>query len=209
MQILASLVTVVIFINILGVVGAVEGDSASKKSGCGKKGGSGSGGQGGNCANITAAVTYIQAFSPQIKAHTLDTRAAFVNADTTQGDWQFQGKVFRAWETQETSTVPLNRFLTQVNQDYIFTTASSVSGFGANGVVAYVYPSQICGSIPLLGASNSAAGDHYYTTDAHEHASLTSGGWSDAGISGYVLPLDDAVTEHGMEWRSYLVLFPV
>ena len=159
-----------------------------QKSGYGKKGG-GKGGKKGDCANSSTSVPYIQAFSPQIKAHTLDTRAAFVNADTTQGDWQFQGKVFRAWETQQPSTVPLNRFLTQVNQDYIFSTVSSVSGYDANGVVGYVYPTQICDSVPLLGAYNQAAGDHYYTTDVGEHNSLTSSGWSDAGISGYVLPL--------------------
>ncbi|KAF8968604.1 hypothetical protein BDZ97DRAFT_1799249 [Flammula alnicola] len=146
------------------------------------------------CADPSIAVTYIQAFSQTIKAHTLDDRIQFVNADTVQGDWAFQGEAFLAWTTPQDFTIPLYRFLTQTNQDYLFTISTdsnppTVPGFNFDAIVGYVYSSQVCGSVPLLGAWNQKFGDHYYTTDADDHSALLAvGGWVDAGITAYVLP---------------------
>ncbi|KAF8968623.1 hypothetical protein BDZ97DRAFT_1799323 [Flammula alnicola] len=146
------------------------------------------------CADSSIAVTYIQAFSQTIKAHTLDTRILFVNADTIQDDWAFQGEAFLAWTTPQQFTVPFYRFFTQTNQDYLFTISTdnnppTVPGFNFDAIVGYVYSSQVCGSIPLLGAWNQQFGDHYYTTDAVDHSALLAlSGWVDAGIAAYVLP---------------------
>ncbi|KDR77653.1 hypothetical protein GALMADRAFT_37148, partial [Galerina marginata CBS 339.88] len=64
----------------------------------------------------------------------------------------------------------------------------AASGFTVQTIIGYVYASQVCGSVPLLGAFQQTAGDHWYTTDPGEHSSLLASGWTDAGIAGYVLP---------------------
>lgn len=66
-----------------------------------------------------------------------------------------------------------------------------VSGFNTSAadIAAWVYDTAVCDSVPLLGASLAAKSDHYYTTDANEHAELLSLGWVDTGIVAYVLPL--------------------
>ncbi|KDR77937.1 hypothetical protein GALMADRAFT_65001, partial [Galerina marginata CBS 339.88] len=147
------------------------------------------------CADPSTTVPYVQAFSHTIKAHTLDTRAAFAMADTTQGDWEFQGETFLAWQDPTPHTVPLFRYLTQTNQDYVYGTSTAaipvgVPGFNLDATIGYVYKTKVCDSVPLLGVWNQAAGDHFYTTSkAEQNTFLKNSGWVDAGIAGYVLPL--------------------
>ncbi|KDR66519.1 hypothetical protein GALMADRAFT_44695, partial [Galerina marginata CBS 339.88] len=50
----------------------------------------------------------------------------------------------------------------------------------------YVYPTQICNSIPLYGAAQASAADHWYTTILTEHNELVAlAGWADLGIIAY------------------------
>ncbi|KAF8904673.1 hypothetical protein CPB84DRAFT_1643691, partial [Gymnopilus junonius] len=90
-------------------------------------------------------------------------------------------------------TVPLYRYDsgTGTHLDYLYSTATSspTPGFTEGLIIGYVYETQICGSVPLLGVWNKAVGDHYYTTQVGEHRELiATSGWTDAGIAGYVLP---------------------
>jgi hypothetical protein len=62
------------------------------------------------------------------------------------------------------------------------------NGYIVGGTDAYVYPSQICGSIPFYRLYNSGATEHFMTTSADVRASLlASSAWADQGIVGYVL----------------------
>jgi len=56
-------------------------------------------------------------------------------------------------------------------------------------IVAYVYPTQVCGSIPLYVVFHDVLGDHWYTTVASERDDFVESGWLDSGIAAYVLPL--------------------
>lgn len=70
-------------------------------------------------------------------------------------------------------------------------TAPIVSGFNTDvEVIAWVYNTPVCGSVPLLSLTYAPLTDHYYTTDADEHAGMIAGaGWTDTGVIAYVLPL--------------------
>lgn len=83
--------------------------------------------------------------------------------------------------------------------EYIFRTGVDaqtppvVSGFNTDvGVIAWVYDSQVCGSIPLMSTGLATASDHYYTINTFEHDSLISDGWADNGVVAFVLPLYDS-----------------
>lgn len=53
----------------------------------------------------------------------------------------------------------------------------------------YVYPSALCGTVPLYRTYNPTDVDHCYTTNAVERDVLiTSLGYVDEGISAYVNP---------------------
>ena len=57
------------------------------------------------------------------------------------------------------------------------------------GTAAYVYPEQVCGSIPLYGLFNSNITDHFYTTNETEREdAIANLGYADQGIACYVLP---------------------
>lgn len=63
------------------------------------------------------------------------------------------------------------------------------SGFQASGIVAWVYNTAVCDSVPLMSVTFATLSDHYYTTDAAEHAGLLANDWTDTGVVAFVLPL--------------------
>ncbi|PPQ93371.1 hypothetical protein CVT25_013910 [Psilocybe cyanescens] len=163
------------------------------------------------CADPSLGVTYVQAYTPYLTAHALNTRAAFATVDTqgsADAQWVFQGPDFLAWTDPQEFTVPLYRFYAEATKDYLYTTSTdsnppSVPGFSFQTIVAYVYLTQVCGSVPLLGLWDKTNGDHFYTTSQPEHTTfLNRGPWVDTGIAGYVLPVssgmltDDLLFEH-------------
>lgn len=66
-----------------------------------------------------------------------------------------------------------------------------VSGFNTDvEVIAWVYSTQVCGSVPLMSAKYAPATDHFYTTIQDDHDGLaTFAGWVDTGVVAYVPPL--------------------
>lgn len=81
--------------------------------------------------------------------------------------------------------------------DYVFMvgpgaqTPPILSGFqtDASDIVAWVYDTPVCGSVPLMSAVLASSTDHYYTTDPNEHSDLLGLGWGDGGVVAFVLPL--------------------
>ncbi|KAF5328874.1 hypothetical protein D9619_011455 [Psilocybe cf. subviscida] len=159
------------------------------------------------CADTTLAETIVQGFSPRFSAHTLDTLTGIVDKDSTlSNDWQIQSQPFKAWTNAQsgTSAVPLFKLswspLTG-GQDWKFVlggaTASSPptppSGWtlvtlnGVPVIPAWVYATQVCGSVPLYSVANSGSSDHWYTTSLKEKSSFVAAGWADEGVVAYVL----------------------
>lgn len=151
------------------------------------------------CGDPSLAVTFVQGFSRTLTSHNVNFRADFVNADTINtGDveWELQGEMFRAWKTPQINTVPLFRMGSDtLASDIILATSTTtnpptVPGFPVNfGLIAYVYTTQICNSVPLFQLSLASRTDHWVTTDASERDALVSFGWTDEGTVAFVLPL--------------------
>ncbi|KDR68080.1 hypothetical protein GALMADRAFT_78958 [Galerina marginata CBS 339.88] len=146
------------------------------------------------CGDPSVAEVFYEGFSPSHTTHVLESHSAFVNADAIDADWQLQRGEFLAWKTPQTGTLPFYRLQSASANDFVFvisTTGSPpvVSGFAtAPAIIGYVYPTQICDSVPLFTLFLPSATDHYYTIDATERQELISFGWTDQGIAAYVLP---------------------
>jgi hypothetical protein len=130
--------------------------------------------------------------------HVLNYRGAYENANTQAKAivWGDLHPAFRAWPTQQSFTVPLFQLRNADATQYIYRigtdaqTPPVVSGFVADvGVIAWVYNSQVCGSVPLMSATLAAFTDSYVTISAFEHDGLITDGWTDTGVVAYVLPL--------------------
>lgn len=109
--------------------------------------------------------------------------------------WTDQHPAFNAWASQQPFTVPLFELATTNRDEYIYMvgpdaeTPPIISGFNTDVlVIAWVYDTPVCGSLPLMSAVLSSQRDHYYTTDTNELEGLIAAGWSDTGIVAYVLP---------------------
>lgn len=75
------------------------------------------------------------------------------------------------------------------------TTPPVVSGFNTDvALLAWVYDSPVCGSVPLMSTVWAQMTDHYFTTSAFEHDWLVAiaAGWTDSGVVAYVLPFYDS-----------------
>ncbi|KAF5326781.1 hypothetical protein D9619_003884 [Psilocybe cf. subviscida] len=181
---IASLATQVLNRAVLPTAGAIGNMSSRSDS---------------TCADPSLAHTVIEAFSGSRLAHFIHFRSVLVNIDSVQAAgppfWSFQGPVFKAWRTQQPSTVPLFSLVTPTGDDFLFMigtdaqTPPIVNGFVNNGLVAWVYATAVCGSVPLLSAALASQSDHYWTADADEHADLVARGWADGGTVAFVLPL--------------------
>ncbi|KAJ7346125.1 hypothetical protein DFH08DRAFT_809962 [Mycena albidolilacea] len=98
----------------------------------------------------------------------------------------------------EESTVPFYRVFNSAAWDNLYTTNiterdSALKAGYTNPVdgdaVQYIYPTQICGSVPFYRLYNSVIKDNFYTTSESERLEfLSNQGYADVGIAGYVLP---------------------
>ncbi|KAJ7774387.1 hypothetical protein B0H14DRAFT_2401843 [Mycena olivaceomarginata] len=50
----------------------------------------------------------------------------------------------------------------------------------------YIYPTQLCGSMPFYRLFSSGTGDHFYTIDASERDGAEGSGWDFEWVQGYV-----------------------
>ncbi|PPR06734.1 hypothetical protein CVT26_001339 [Gymnopilus dilepis] len=152
------------------------------------------------CADPTTPQTFYGAFGTSVTSHNFQTRAAFVNEDNTASEviWQIQGAIFKAWTSPDTNILPLYLLATPGFNDVVILNSTSpagdpptLAGFSTAQLLAYAYPTQICGSVPLFGLSKASTTDHWYTTDEVErNVLINSFGWADLGIVAFVLPVD-------------------
>lgn len=151
------------------------------------------------CADPSLATLYIAAFSPTRIAHLIRTPAVMVTTDTLNANpdnWQYQGPSFLAWLAPQEFTVPFYQLTSSSGDDFLFLpavngTPPAVPGFTNQAIVGYAYSTQVCGSVPLLAASNAGATDHWWTTSQSDHDEVLASelGWVEAGIPFFVLPL--------------------
>ncbi|KAF7324395.1 hypothetical protein MVEN_02645500 [Mycena venus] len=150
------------------------------------------------CGNSSDAVPLFAISGGPVHDFVLDTSTVAIDILIPQG-FTFAGVSARVFTTQETSTMPLYQVYlvdgTGDVTDHIYTMSETERdielevGYRDGGITGYIYPTQICGSIPYYRLDNSGATDHFYTvSEAERESTLAEGGWSDEGIVGYVLP---------------------
>ncbi|KAJ7734628.1 hypothetical protein B0H16DRAFT_1731690 [Mycena metata] len=145
------------------------------------------------CGNPSDAVPLYWSTIPSVDVF-YTTAITDITSVIRSDGYDFGGITCLVFTTQELSTVPLFHVYNGNDIDNFYTTSTTErdlaleSGYTASPIAAYIYPSQICGSIPLYCIYTSIDTAHIYTTNVTERdAILALGGWTDEGITGYVL----------------------
>ncbi|KAF8997693.1 hypothetical protein BDQ17DRAFT_1428823 [Cyathus striatus] len=150
------------------------------------------------CADPNLTITYFQGYSHTGTAHTIASLGAFVNEADNAGSFGIQNSIFRAWPAVQPGTVILYELQnsgTAGDVDFMFLQANadgslpSSTGYTLQSQVIYVYPTQICGSVPLYAMYKDSQTDHYYSIDPTDPARMVQYGYQSQGIVAYVLPL--------------------
>ncbi|KAF8195239.1 hypothetical protein K438DRAFT_2017237 [Mycena galopus ATCC 62051] len=126
---------------------------------------------------------------------------ARINTLNTQlkGSYNLEEVACMIFLSQEESTVPFYRVFNEVAWDNLYTanTTELDNALKAGYVtptdgdsVTYIYPTQICGSVPFYRLFNSAIVDNFYTTSESERLQFLAEGYVDVEIAGYVLPFE-------------------
>ncbi|KAF7350851.1 hypothetical protein MSAN_01647200 [Mycena sanguinolenta] len=111
-----------------------------------------------------------------------------------RGGWTLQTVAALVFVTQEVSTVPFYRLGASGETLYTANTTEMANAL-KNGYThilpdVYIYPTQICGSVPFYYLQNAAKKSNFYTTSESERlAFIANEGYTDVEIAGYVLPL--------------------
>ncbi|KAJ7722338.1 hypothetical protein B0H16DRAFT_1385890, partial [Mycena metata] len=146
------------------------------------------------CGDPTLAAPFYRTYSATRAQHgmCLNLALSLSNGFPT---WNYQALVAFVFATQEESTGPFYQMVNSATGDRIYTinatevTALERTGYGQAVAepVYYIYPSQICGSVPFYRLSKVAKHDHFYTvSEADRITAIDSQGYADEGIAGYV-----------------------
>ncbi|KAF7354546.1 hypothetical protein MSAN_01367400 [Mycena sanguinolenta] len=148
------------------------------------------------CGDVSDLTPFAELYIPSITAHVYTTNNDVVtdfivgNPGTT-----YLGVTALIFSIADTSTVPF--YCLRSSSAYFYTTnqteraAALASGFVEYlSPVGYIYPSQICGSVPLYRLHFIAANpDYIYTTSTTERDNAAAMGFTYEGVAGYVYDL--------------------
>ncbi|KAJ7364858.1 hypothetical protein DFH08DRAFT_278493 [Mycena albidolilacea] len=121
-----------------------------------------------------------------------------VNTELRSAGWTLQTIAGLVFVTQEVSTVPFYRLNLKAGGE-IFYTANTTEltnalnngySLAINDPEVYIYPTQICGSVPFYYLKNAVKKGNFYTVSESERlAFIANEGYTDVEIAGYVLPV--------------------
>jgi hypothetical protein len=151
------------------------------------------------CGDPASAVPFYRTYvASTFTDHFYTARLNIANQQIRPGGYALEGVAALVFLVQEESTVPFYRVFNSAAWDNLYTTNiterdSALKAGYTNPVdgdaVQYIYPTQICGSVPLYRLYNSVIKDNFYTTSESERLEfLSNQGYDDVGIAGYVLP---------------------
>ncbi|KAJ7729158.1 hypothetical protein B0H16DRAFT_1587306 [Mycena metata] len=148
------------------------------------------------CGDPDDTLAFYRLHAASVFAYSYSTDAAFVSAAILQDGYVLESVIGMVFVTQETSTVPCYFLSSGALEDNFLTTntterdAAIAEGYTLLPTFqTYIYPTQLCGSIPMYRLYNAAETSNYFTTSESERISaISSRGYADVGIAGYVLP---------------------
>ncbi|KAJ6608973.1 hypothetical protein B0H10DRAFT_2226382 [Mycena sp. CBHHK59/15] len=147
-----------------------------------------------DCAGASQAVPLYRDWNSAISDHFYTTDLAEYNS-ANAGGYTPEGIRSLVFSTQVAGSVQFIRLWngnTGVG-DHFYTTnateAQAATGGGyviENKATMYIYPTQLCGSVPLYRLYSQGGTDHFYTISATERDGAAAGEWTYEWIAGYV-----------------------
>ncbi|KAJ7587478.1 hypothetical protein C8J56DRAFT_1081728 [Mycena floridula] len=146
-----------------------------------------------DCGDPKNTVPLYRAYAASTTNHFYSTDVEAINIRIGNGEFLLEAVAAQVYETQEGSTVPLFWLHDSAATDNIYTTSTTEKATFINqrltneGTVAYIYPSQICDSVPFYRL-NKPGVDNFHTTSISERddAVAQASGYTFVGITGYV-----------------------
>jgi hypothetical protein len=110
--------------------------------------------------------------------------------------WVLEGVEGLVFVTQEESTVQFYRLISTSDNFYTILTTERDNAIqngyrdaSVGASTAYIYLTEVYGSVPLYRLHSDTKTDNIYTTSKSERVDLIPEGYTDMGIVGYVVPL--------------------
>ncbi|KAF8195264.1 hypothetical protein K438DRAFT_1827168 [Mycena galopus ATCC 62051] len=148
------------------------------------------------CGNMADLVPLYEIYSTRFIFHFYSILTFNVTNFITIDTSVFDGVTGLIFPTAEVSTVP---FYCLRGPSYFFTaneterTMALANGYADYMTTGYIYPSQICGSVPLYRLHLTTAAhvqDCFYTTSvAEKEDAILNQGFVDEGVAGYIFEL--------------------
>ncbi|KAF7325496.1 hypothetical protein MKEN_00398600 [Mycena kentingensis (nom. inval.)] len=154
------------------------------------------------CAPATSAVPLYGAYNPTAVDYILGTDESEITGTASAGYTLHgtQGFLFNASAPSSAhETVQLFRLWSKRFTDHLYTTDpkevnSTIAnvGYKLEEASMYVYPTQVCGSVPFYRMWSVTASSHFYTVSETERAAAKSAkeAWKDESVLGYVFSPD-------------------
>ncbi|KAF8893475.1 hypothetical protein BD779DRAFT_1669763 [Infundibulicybe gibba] len=147
-----------------------------------------------SCGDLNNAVPLLRGYSSSRGKHVYTIDPDEMNTLVASG-YVAEPSAGRIWADMQPGTVPFFRLFDNATFDSIYTTSTSEAidsvnqGYTALGVVGFLFPSSQCGAIQLFRTFSPGGVDHFYTTNpAEQSRAVTSLGYTDQGVAGFVLP---------------------
>ncbi|KAJ7906782.1 hypothetical protein B0H13DRAFT_2333133 [Mycena leptocephala] len=145
------------------------------------------------CGDPTDALPFYRIYNPSSVTYRYTTNSGIVSS-------LLEGVAALVFVTQEESTVPFYRLSSAVATDNFYTISTTERDsalqngytFGGAGTdsVYYIYPTQLCGSVPFYRLYQESTKTNFYTISESERLDyIANHGYTDIEIAGYVLPL--------------------
>lgn len=140
---------------------------------------------------LPADGTVLQSTNPSVPSgdHRYDT------ALTTAPSYDYELRAFTVKKVSENGLAPFFRLYHPLLQDHFYTADAVekefavVLGYFDEGILGYISPWPLDGTVPLFRMYH-ARGDHFYTTSVTERDDRKRSGYRDEGVAGYVWPMD-------------------
>ncbi|KIJ23134.1 hypothetical protein M422DRAFT_196313, partial [Sphaerobolus stellatus SS14] len=147
------------------------------------------------CGNLSQAVLINHYWIAAWTDNYIDYQSSFIT-EVTQGEQiTFLGNVGFVFQTSQPETIPLYGSLSSSAQDHRLQLGDAAGnppqqepGWTVPSIFAYVYPTQICGSVPLFALFSAGSSDWFYTADPVTRDAMVANGYVLMGNEGFVLP---------------------